>query len=268
MISAQDIQRIYVQIGNGVAKSACPFELTPEMSTWWDRIEPEVADILDQGFELEVPEIELPDVHVPYPLEDAPEEDTVTAAAGDPEHTGSMIALIPEDDDAARLAISDASAETPNELHITLAYLGDATDWSQDARDLTVNWVRRALESLSYDMSVLGTVFGVNVWNIYGDEPSVNLAVGGEDLAAFRDAIWSSMVTGISEEAENVTPSIPEQHTPWVPHVCLAYVDTPGALSAAIESASDESRFGPVAFDRVRVAFGGKYVDISIVSES
>lgn len=194
-------------------------------------------------------------------------QDELTAAAGDEPHTGSMIALVPEADDAARLALGGDHAETCEELHITLAYLGDAVDWSDDARALLLSWVQRAVTTATYDIPVIGDVFGVNLWNIHGDEPSVNLAVGGEDLQAFRDTVWSSVVTGLSEEEPGLTPGIPEQHTPWVPHICLGYANEEDLFDEFTSRAMDSGRFGPVAFDRVRVAFGSDVVDIPVTTE-
>lgn len=190
----------------------------------------------------------------------------LTAAAGDEPHTGGMIALVPDVEDLERIVLNEPGAEEGNELHLTLAYLGDVVDWDDDAKSALIGLVRNFIQSHGFDMPVLGTVFGVNVWNIHGDEPSVNLAVGGADLAEFRGPLWN-LVAARAEDDDAPIPELPEHHTPWVPHVCLAYVDDSARLPEVVAQASDERRFGPIAFDRVRVAFGELVVDIPIVSE-
>lgn len=194
---------------------------------------------------------------------------TVVAAADDEPHDGGMIALLPEVDDARRLALGGDHAETQEELHVTLAYLGDAVDWVPEARSVLVDRVKRTVEELRYDVAVIGTVFGVNLWNLHGDEPSVNLAVGGDDLNFFHQFIWITLNQMTDPRVdEGLTPELPEQHSPWVPHICLGYADNPELRQEFAERASDPGRFGPVAFDRVRIAFGDDVTDVPITHEA
>lgn len=175
------------------------------------------------------------------------EDDTKPLIAAAEEHTGAMIALIPSDADAKRLALKDF--EAPEQLHLTLVYLGDAADIPDQARESIIAAARRyAAEPIS------AQAFAVNVFNPTGDEPALVLGVGngGPGLEELRSNVYSS-VRGI--------PGFPlaDNHSPWVPHVTLAYSEHPGEL---LEEAT--KRTGPVTFDRIRVAFGGDNTDIPL----
>lgn len=169
--------------------------------------------------------------------------------------TGAMIALIPTEEDAQRLRVG--GGEKAADLHLTLYFLGEGEDWPTDEQQSLVNSL---IDLVSEERltSVTGRVFGINHWNGGGDSPCWVLAVGdmrGEDnasqtlLEAVRDIVTNVL-------AEN-SFYVPEQFSPWVPHICMAYTDD---LSLAAEL---QKRIGEVEFDRIRVAFGGEFTDIS-----
>lgn len=171
----------------------------------------------------------------------------ITVAAADV-HTGAMIALVPTDEDAQRLALE--GFEEPEQLHLTLVYLGEAADFTPEQREQIVDVVRRRAGG-----PVTARAFAVNVFNPDGDEPALVLGVGnsgGEDLEKLRTGIYDD-VRGSDRYA------VAENHTPWIPHVTLAYSEHPNEL---LEQAM--KRVGPVTFDRVRVAFGGENVDVPL----
>jgi 2'-5' RNA ligase len=179
----------------------------------------------------------------------APEE--LVAAAGEARYAdGAMLALIPSNADRERLALIDGDgAEPADSLHLTLWFLGDAADWDEAQREAIVQQARQAAETLD---PVTAKAFGANHWNAGSDDPSWVLAVGddpeegsGEDLATVREAV--------SPRAEQV----PEQHSPWVPHVCIAY--TGDDLLTVMEE-----RLGPIQFDALRVAFGNDITDLTL----
>lgn len=165
------------------------------------------------------------------------------------EHNGAMVALMPTEEDAARLALD--GGEDASELHLTLAYLGEADEWAdQDREELT----RRVADVAATMHPVTGRIFGGAHWNPDGDDPAWVWNVGdhedpGTGLIGFREAVCAAF-----HDFET-----PVQHSPWVPHVCAAY-------GGGDRSAELATRVGLVAFDRVRVAFGGEYLDIPLAA--
>lgn len=180
-----------------------------------------------------------------------------TAPADGDHLSGGMIALMPKGADAKRLKLS--GGETADDLHVTLLYLGpDMSVFSRGNKASITNLVMDAVSGLG-PVTVTGNVFGVNHWNGGGDSPCWVLAVGdspagdrpedGVSLETVRSAVLGALAD---------RPDLPDQHTPWVPHICMAYT---GDLSLAREL---QKRIGPVEFDRVRVVFAGDYTDIPL----
>ncbi|XVV34964.1 phage minor head protein [Streptomyces sp. CA-100214] len=179
----------------------------------------------------------------------------VTAAAV--EHTGGMIALLPSEEDAARLALD--GGEDVGELHCTAFYLGeDASQWNDDQRTELINGVRARAASL--DGPVRARLFGVNHWNPQGDDPVWVWAVSddGDDGPGLQEARY--LVQDALEDTHE-RPEIPRQHSPWVAHVTAVYTSDTWPLDAMAE------RLGEITFDRVRVAFAGEYTDIPLGPE-
>lgn len=164
------------------------------------------------------------------------------------EHTGAMIALVPTDADLDRLAID--GGEPRDELHLTLFYLGDAIDVPDATRRRLIDAVGRAADDREL-APIAARAFGVAHWNSDGDDPAWVLNVGDTgELEVARELIGELM-----QGVEFVPPS---QHSPWQPHVCLAYSADDGWY------ADLQRRLGDVTFDRVRVAFGGEVTDVPL----
>lgn len=180
-------------------------------------------------------------------------------SASDGEHlSGAMIALMPTEADAKRLRLS--GGEKTEDLHLTLYFLGEGADWPEDDRRTLIN----ALIDLVYEVAptqVTGNAFGVNHWNGNGDKPCWVLAVGdiGGEERAEKTLLGEvrRIATDVLEGSHRDT-DIPEQFTPWVPHMCMAYTDD---LSLAAEL---QKRLGEITFDRIRIAFAGEYTDIPL----
>lgn len=181
------------------------------------------------------------------PLGIGPEHIT---AAGDTEHTGAMIALLPSEDDMARLVVP--GGEEDEELHLTLCYLGDAAKIPLMTRD-------RIIESLRFMTKNVPIIdangFGIATFNEQDGEKDtcVVLLVFGDEVATAKrqlcQDIESIMYDGYG---------MPEQHQPWIPHVTLAYTND----STLAQTLGD--REGPIRFDHVRVAFGGEVTDFPL----
>lgn len=172
----------------------------------------------------------------------------ITVAAADVS-TGAMIALVPTEEDATRLALEDF--EAPEQLHLTLVYLGEAADFSPEARESIISTVKRYAAD-----PITARAFAVNIFNPDNDEgAALVLGVGndgGPALEELRSNVFSA-VNGLGGM------KIAENHTPWIPHVTLAYSEHAHEL---VTKAS--ARVGPVTFDRVRVAFGGETTDVPL----
>jgi 2'-5' RNA ligase len=164
--------------------------------------------------------------------------------------TGAMIALVPSEADLDRLVI--AGGEPREELHLTLFYLGTAADTDPATQEATTFAVG---EVVTLEPAVTVTGFGAALWNPLGEDPAVVLNVGGEALNKVRDMI--------EDVVETVwTAEIPEQHCPWVPHVCLAYATDVGVVAEAL------TRVGQITFDRVRVAWADRVTDFPLYASA
>ncbi|CAL9612844.1 hypothetical protein SUDANB1_05662 [Streptomyces sp. enrichment culture] len=171
-------------------------------------------------------------------------------------HTGAMVALIPTAEDAQRLALDDG--EPADELHCTLAYLGEGADWTEDQRNELAGLVRARAEALGGP--VKARAFGVNHWNP-GDEGVWVWPVGDDresDGPGLDDA--HNLVTDALESTHE-RPEVPQQHTPWAAHVTGTYTGDTWPLAPMTE------RLGPLTFDRIRLAFAGEHIDIPLTSE-
>ncbi|WP_019061705.1 phage minor head protein [Streptomyces prunicolor] len=178
----------------------------------------------------------------------------VAAAAS--QHTGAMIALLPTEEDAQRLAVD--GGESAEDLHCTLVFLGKGADWNQEQRAALV----AAMREYAGTAPVAARAFGAAHWNPHGDEPVWvwNMGDDREDRDPSAPTLHDMHVAALYAvtDAYAELPDIPEQHTPWHAHVTAIY-------SAAAERFYDlVGRVGPVTFDRVRVAFAGEHFDIPL----
>lgn len=177
--------------------------------------------------------------------------------ATDTEHTGAMIALVPAEVDLDRIAVD--GGEPRDELHLTLYYLGDATEIDAETRVGMVNAVTSMVERRDLP-AVTARAFGAAHWNPRGADPAWVLNVGdvaiderdSESLAVVREMMNEALDDG------GVLFTLPAQHTPWQPHVCVAYSEHEGWYDVLLD------RLGDVTFDRVRLAFGGEVTDVPL----
>lgn len=184
---------------------------------------------------------------------------SLTAAADGSHLQGAMIALMPTAEDAARLAIE--GGEPAEQLHLTLYYLGDGADFSEEQRTALIDAVRQSLADDAV-APMRGRVFGANHWNGNGDEPCWVYAVGDLPIEELGDGEWpleyvrASVTTALHDSG--FLAGIPAPHSPWAPHICAAYSAELDLIIAL------EERLGEVTFDQVRVAFAGDHTDIPL----
>jgi 2'-5' RNA ligase len=164
--------------------------------------------------------------------------------------TGAMIALVPSREDAQRLSMS--GGERAGQLHLTLRYLGKASDIPPGVRDEVLTRMREQVRAVD----VLSTVaFAASVFNprdAEKDTAQVLLVQGTPELVDLYMRVCT-----VLEESRG---QFPESYKPWTPHVTLLYSEN---LSRVKELAE---RTGPVTFDRLRLAFSGETTDIPLGS--
>jgi 2'-5' RNA ligase len=173
-------------------------------------------------------------------------------------HTGAMVALIPSEADAERLAVD--GGEPVDQLHITLMYLGTAADIPDEAKTQIVSTLQQtaagwpALEVDGFAVSIFNPPGHSSLADGKDRDSCIVLGISGDRLADVHDVV-NEAVRGFADGF-----ALPEQHTPWVPHLTLTYTDDVGRVAELVD------RAGPVTFDRIRVAFGGNNVDIPLGS--
>lgn len=178
-----------------------------------------------------------------------------TEMAADGSHlSGGMVALMPTAADAKRLALPGGEAAA--DLHVTLRFLGDdGTAIDAHARQHIEEAVRLAVSGMD---PLTVNLFGVAHWNGKADAASwvwnagdpMPVPEGASSLDELHDAV--------SDALDLVEFEYPEQHCPWVPHICAAYTKD---LTLVREL---EKRLGPVTLDRVRISFGPDDTDIPL----
>lgn len=162
----------------------------------------------------------------------------------DDTNTGGMIALVPADPESLTVAGGDPA----NQLHLTLAYLGDdLTGMSQETRDGITGHVASMASNLA---PIDARIMGHALWN-----PD-----GGPDGAMDPCAIYQVQPHPALSDArdyanmgarDQLGADYPEQHPGFLPHVTAGYGLEPAALNYA----------GPVKFDRIRLALGTDTTD-------
>lgn len=165
---------------------------------------------------------------------------------------GGMVALIPSEADLDRLTLD--GEEPRDDLHLTLWYLGD-DELTEEQKEDVLREVTHAVEEWN---PIEGNAFGVAHWNPESEHPSWVLNVGDasdettDDGSSNLMKIRAEVGSGIAQDFV-----LPPQHTPWQPHICIAY---------SSDDLGDElqSRLGPVTFDRVRVAYGRDVFDVPL----
>jgi 2'-5' RNA ligase len=188
------------------------------------------------------------------------EQNSMTASASET-HTGAMIALIPTEEDASRLFLTDG--ETEEQLHLTLLYLGDAVDLPDDAMASLVTELK-AVVAKSKLTKFTARSFGIALWNPNSDDPAWVINVGDTEGFAGHLAVIHSTALDVTER---LNIEYPAQHLPWSPHICLAYDNDDETRATSFSYVMDDllHAIGPVVFDRIRVAIGNDFTDVPLV---
>lgn len=164
----------------------------------------------------------------------------------DTNNTGGMIALVPADPEALAVAGGDPA----DQLHLTLAYLGDDVGSMSDA---TREALKRHVSNFAQDFpAVQGKIMAHAVYNPDGEE---------HDPATVYQLQHHDHLTSAADHARQLAQQamgadFPQQHPGFLPHVTAGYGLDPKKLSAT----------GPVTFDRARLALGDEVHDFPLRS--
>lgn len=150
------------------------------------------------------------------------------------EHTSGMVALIPSN--TTELTVEGGDPAT--QIHMTLVHLGESDDWNDESRTALKRFVRQNLKG-----EFGGKIFAHSEFNPDDKQCSTYLVSDlDESLIAIKDKIV--------EEFDK----IPEQHTPWIPHITAGFDLDVSKLNFT----------GPIHFDTVRIAFAGENYDFPL----
>lgn len=178
----------------------------------------------------------------------APEEPVSIYNLDEVPPTGAMIALVPDPDSISRLVVEGGIV--PDDLHMTLVYLGDAEALDESARAA----VLAAVEGHQRTGPVEARAFGASIFNPDGEEPASVLVLEASDAHRIR-----------ADLAAQIEHLIPEDAHDFIAHTTLGYLADPGQATAALEEAI--SRVGDVRYDRLRVAFASEVTDFPLDTE-
>lgn len=189
----------------------------------------------------------------PGPLGEQQAVPKLAQLAADENQDGVMVALYPPNDLAGDLALDDESAEDPDELHVTLAYLGKLSDLTSEQQDR----LTKVVEGFAHTAAPLDAVIsGYGVFappSSPGAEdvtPVTYLSVDAPDLPSFRQRLVEALQAGGFPVAMN--------HG-YTPHMTLAYGDM-----AQIIDVDDVSV--PVEFDEVSLVLGAQRLDFDLTA--
>lgn len=187
-----------------------------------------------------------PDNFILVPVGDADTDEEVLTASTGTSHTGAMIALVPSDYDLQRLA----GDEPADQLHLTLAFLGEAAAIDDDTRARIVD-----AATGYFNAPVQTEATNVMILNPHTDafDTAIAMGVRGMDLVGPRDNIMSA-VRGVYEFQETFKP--------WMPHITMAYTDDHARVAEFVP------QLGAITFDKIRFAFGDEVRDIPLEREA
>jgi len=161
-------------------------------------------------------------------------------------NTGGMIALIP--DNPGRFTVP--GGEPQEEIHLTLAYLGDRPDgWAPQIAEELQKWMKDAARGRG---PIQGEVFGRAEWNPGEDVAVVYQVKAGPDLLDLR--MWANDAgrTVIGDAL------YPQQHEPFLPHITAGYGVDLNSLQPG----------GRVTLSTIRLALGDRTWDYPLMGEN
>lgn len=175
--------------------------------------------------------------------DDSADEDDQDA----PEFTSAMTAFFLPEDAAEQLAVD--GGEPPDQLHLTLTYLGETDDLPN------VGKLKAAVAAFAADHEPFeGRVAGIGRFTSVPDGAPhpVYASVDSPALSAFREAL-SAAINGSGGASVDTTHG-------FTPHITLAYVNADDPTPIESVPALD------LTFDTLTLALGGEYLDYPLGS--
>lgn len=172
-----------------------------------------------------------------------------TSDSGAEVHTGAMVALIPAQKYKDILALP--GGESPDELHITLLYLGKAAEWEVNAgadKDFLIKTVQHLFSGFP---AIEAEINAHAVFNPNGDEPASVYLIGGEGAVSCRK-LHELLVAEV--DSDHYSVEVPQDFPFYIPHLTIGYNFDVDKLTYQ----------GEIVFDKARVVFGGDATDISL----
>jgi 2'-5' RNA ligase len=164
-------------------------------------------------------------------------------------HTGAMVALLPSQKYKELLAIP--GEEPPEELHVTILYLGKAADWEENAGVDKEHLIEVVQNIFSGFPEINAEINAHAVFNPDSDEPASVYLIGGEGAVTCR-----KLHEMVSEEAnsDHYSVEVPHDFPFYLPHMTIGYDCDVEKLSYS----------GPITFDTARIVFAGDMTDIPL----
>lgn len=151
-----------------------------------------------------------------------------------------MIALLPAD--PAALTLDADGAEPEDQIHLTLAFLGDDVATLDAARHAALTALVQAIAATAPGPIAAEVIGHATFRPGHEKQCAVHLAGDSPLLAPTRDIVCDGLAAILGDD-------LPAQHLPWIPHLTAGY-----GLTAA-----DLTYTGPVVLDRITVALGGDW---------
>lgn len=180
-------------------------------------------------------------------LPDTPGPEAVAAVSLEDARSGGMVALIPSAADAARLAVDGDGAIPAAELHATLLFLGEGSDWAGTEQGAALTAL---VERVAADV---GPITGF-LWQTgaTGDEAGATaMYLVGDDTGRLAELQAGLLMAG--------GEMVPPQHSPFVAHISTRYGS--GSLDGMGQVGTE------VVFDRLRVSFGDQDQDFELTGD-
>jgi 2'-5' RNA ligase len=194
--------------------------------------------------------------------EPAPEAETWKRQLAEAAHTGAMIAFEIPLDIATNLALaakqSGLEALAPEDMHITLAFMGDVSQL-EDKRE-AIESAMQSFGSTTYCLE--GVIGGIGRFNASNTSDGMDVI-----YASFDSAALTEFRQALVEAIESTGVEISRAHG-FTPHITLAYVEKGSVMpNLALETMALKFDKIVLAWGDERKAFNLKQKDIELVAE-